>query len=120
MAAQYKRVNILDRDIQLHCNECAESRGIQNPGHSHDALLGKFAYTESRLNHRIEGITHNDNDAVRRVLHDLFSDALDDAVIRLQKIVAAHAWLTWDSCRDHDDVRVGGFFISVRSREPAV
>ena len=44
------------------------------------------------------------NDAIRRILNDLFGHALHNAVIRFQQIVAAHPRLSWNARSDHDDV----------------
>ena len=98
----------------------AEARGIEHSCHADNASLREIAHAVRGLDHRIQWIADDNDDAVRRVLHDLLGDALDDVVVRLQEIVAAHAGLARNACRDHHDVRICRVPVFVRARYAGV
>jgi hypothetical protein len=51
------------------------------------------------------------------VVHDLTDHIVHDFVIGIQKIVAAHAGLAWDSGGDDNDVGVRGVSVVVRAKD---
>ena len=60
------------------------------------------------MRHGVERIGDHDDDAVGRVLDDLFDDSFDDVVVGFEEIVAAHAGLARKTGGDDDDIAVGG------------
>jgi len=54
------------------------------PAMAEHALLGEAADLECGLGHGSEWIRHHDDDAVGRVLNDLFDDGFDHVVVRFQ------------------------------------
>src|SRR5208282_5876814 len=95
---------VLDADLELSGNKGAKAGGIQDSGHADDALAGKAADLVSGLRHGVERIGDDDEDAVRRILHDLADHVIHDFVIGIEEVVAAHTGLARDSCSDHDNV----------------
>ena len=81
VAAEHERVDVLDRDVQLHRDERAHARRIEHAGHADDALARELAQPVDRLAHRVERVGDRHDDAVRRVLDDLLGDRLHDLVV---------------------------------------
>src|SRR5687768_9672951 len=96
---------VLDRDIELHRNESAHSRGIEDPRHANHPLAREFGQSIERLGHGVERIGDWNDDAVRTMLDEPRRDALHDLEIVADEIVAAHPWLSRFTRGDDDDVR---------------
>ena len=52
-------------------DESAEAGGVEHSGHADDALARESAQLVGGLRHGVERIRHDDEDAVRRMLHHL-------------------------------------------------
>ena len=50
-------------------------------------------------------------------LPGLLGDLFDDLAVRRKKVVAAHARLAGQTCRDHDDIGPRGLIVPVRTRD---
>ncbi len=104
---------VLDADFEFLGDEGAEARGVEHAGHADDALARESAHLVSRLRHGVERVGDDDQDAVRRVVHDLADHVVHDLVVGVEQIVAAHAGLAGNSGGDDDDVGVGGVGVVV-------
>ena len=107
MTAQYERVHVFHADFAFHRDKRAHASGIKHSRHSEDAILRETADLERGLRHGIQRICHHNDDAVRRMLHDLLDDGLDHVVISLQQVVPTHPRLAGKSRGDHDYVTSG-------------
>ena len=83
-----------------------------------NAIPGKAADTQRRLNHRIQRIADHDQDTVGRFPDCLFGHALHDVVVGLEQVVTAHAGLAGNTGRDYHHVGTGGLVVAVGAREP--
>src|SRR5215471_13388049 len=108
VSAEHKRVDVLHADFALHRDKSAHSRGVEHAGHAEYTVLGEAADLEGSLRHGVERIGHDDDDAVGRMLDDLFDDSFNHVVVGLEQIVAAHAGLARETGGDDDDVATGG------------
>src|SRR5207302_2718150 len=88
---------VLDADFEFLGDKSAEAGGVEHAGHADDALTRKAAHFVGGLRHGVEGIGDDDQDAIRRVMHDLADHVIHDFVVGMQKIIAAHAGLAWNS-----------------------
>src|ERR1700674_5430564 len=111
---------VLDADFEFLRDKSAEAGGVEHAGHADDALTRKAAHLVSGLRHGVEGIGDDDEDAVRRVVHDLADYVVHDFVVRIQKVIAAHTGLARNSGRDDDDVGVGRVAIVVRTNDGGI
>src|SRR5208337_3563448 len=119
MSAQHKRVHVLHAHPALHRHKRAHPRRIQHARHPQHPILWEPAHPERRLSHRIQRIRHHNNDALRRVLHNLLHHRLYHVVIRLQQIVAAHSRLPRKSRRNYHHVASRRrAVIAIRRRNP--
>src|SRR4051812_35218635 len=84
MSSKHERMNIIDCDIQLHCDERSKSRGVEHTRHSNHTLSWKLADTKCGLRHGIERITDHNDDALRRMLYNPLGHVPDDVVIGSQ------------------------------------
>src|SRR5208337_5562052 len=105
--------HVLHAHFQFVGDEGAEAGGIEHPRHADDALARKSAELVGRLGHGVQRIRNDNQDAIRRVLHHLADYGLHDAVVRVDKIVAAHSGIAWNAGGDDDDVRNRGVFVIV-------
>src|SRR5258706_8485007 len=115
VSAENEGVNVLDTDFEFLGDKSAEAGGVQYAGHPDDALAREAAHLVGGLRHGIEGIGDDDEDAVRRVVHDLADYVVHDFVVGIQKVIAAHAGLARNSGGDDDDVGVGDVGVVVRT-----
>ena len=60
-----------------------------------------------QVHHRIKRVGDNDDKGSWGVLLDSSGNLLDDICVRLNQIVAAHAWLTWKTRCHHTHIRSG-------------
>src|SRR5205807_10064124 len=111
---------VLDADFEFLGDKSAEAGGVEHAGHADDALTRKAAHFVSGLRHGVEGIGDDDQDAIRRVMHDLADHVIHDFVVGMQKIIAAHAGLAWNSGGDDDDVGLGGVGVVVRANDVGI
>ena len=65
------------------------------------------------MGHGIERVGNDDQDAIRRVLHDLADHVRHDFIVGVQQVVAAHARLAGDSGGDDHDVGIRGVGVVV-------
>ena len=59
------------------------------------------------LRHGVERVGDDDEDAVRRMLHHLADYVAHDFEVGVQKVIAAHSRLAWNSRGDDDNVGLG-------------
>src|SRR5208337_4019441 len=104
---------VFDADFEFLRDEGAEAGGVEDAGHADDALARESTQLVRGLRHGVEWIGDDDEDAVRRVMHDLADYVAHDFVVGVQQVVAAHAGLARNSGGDDDDVGVGGVGIVV-------
>src|SRR3984893_3556138 len=107
--------NVLDADFEFLGDKSAEAGGVENTGHADDAFAWEAAHLIGGLGHGVEGIGDHDEDAVRRVAHDLADYVIHDFVVGIQKVITAHTGLARNSGGDDDDVGVGRVGVVVRS-----
>src|SRR5208282_2295010 len=69
---------VLDADLEFQRDKRAEAGGVEYSGHSNDALARKAAELVGGLRHGVERIGDDDEDAVRRVLHNLADHVAHD------------------------------------------
>src|SRR5258708_7823226 len=120
MPAENEGVDVLDTDFEFLGDKSAEAGGVQYAGHPDDALAREAAHLVGGLCHGVERIRDDDEDAVRRVVHDLADYVVHDFVVGIQKIIAAHAGLARDSRGDDDDVGVGGVGVIIRTDDVGI
>src|SRR5258708_22674708 len=120
VSAENAGANVLDTDFEFLGDKSAEAGGGQYAGHPDDALARESAHLVGGLCHGVERIGDDDEDAVRRVVHDLADYVVHDFVVSIQKIVAAHAGLARNSSGDDDDVGVGGVGVVVRADDVGI
>src|SRR6266700_1450285 len=94
MPTQYICLNITHRDIEFLGNKGAETRSIQNSGHTDYALAWETTRVISKLGHSIQWIRDHDNDTVGRVLDNFPGDLRNDLLIFLHKVITSHARFT--------------------------
>ena len=104
MTAEHERVHVFHANLALHRDERAHACGIQDASHPEHTVFREAADFECRLGHGIEGIRHHDDDALWRMLNDLFNDGLYYVVVGFQQVVAAHPGLARKARGNHDDV----------------
>src|ERR1700675_152655 len=80
-----------------------------------DAFAWEAAHLVGGLGHGVEGIGDDDEDAVRRVAHDLADYVIHDFVVGIQKVITAHTGLARNSGGDDDDGGVGRGGVVVRA-----
>ena len=115
VAAQHEGVGVLDRDAQLHRDEGAHAGAVEDARHPEDAVLGQAGDPVGHLAHRVERVRDHHQDRVRRVLEGVLGAVLDDLVVRVEQVVAAHPGLARDAGGDHHDVGAGGVLVVVRA-----
>ena len=120
VAAEDECRNVFDADFEFIGNEGAEAGGIEHSGHADHALARKSAELVGGLGHGVQRIRDNDQNAVGRMLNGFADYGFHDVVVRVEKIVAAHAGLARDAGSDDYDVGVGGVFVVVRSGDVGV
>ena len=109
------------RHVECFGEEAAHARGVQNARHAYDAVLGEAGALEGHLAHRIERVRDDDENGVGRILDHFVNDRRDDAGVRLQEVVAAHAGLAREARSDDDHVGVRRRRVVVgRADEPRV
>jgi hypothetical protein len=113
VAAEHEGAHVLDRDPELHRDEGAHARRVEDASHAEHAMLREARGPEGHLAHRVERVRDHDQHAVRRVLDDVLGALLDDLVVGVEQVVAAHAGFAGDAGGDHDDVRAGGVLVVV-------
>ncbi len=113
VSAEDEGVDVFDADFQFLGDEGAEAGGIEHAGHADHALAREAAELVGGLGHGVERVGDDDEDAVRRVLHDLADHIAHDLVVGVEQVVAAHAGLARDAGGDDDDVGVGGVGVVV-------
>src|SRR5229473_7715478 len=104
---------VLDADFEFHGDKSAEAGGVEHARHADDALTRKAAHLIGGLRHGVERIGDDDEDAVRRVVHDLADYVVHNFVVGIQKVVAAHAGLARNSGGDDDNVGASGVGVVV-------
>ena len=63
MAAEHERVDVLDRDVELHRDERPHARRVEHAGHADHALTREAAQPVDGLAHRVERIGDRHDDA---------------------------------------------------------
>src|SRR6266852_6641548 len=111
---------VLHADFEFLGNESTEAGGVEHASHADDALTRKAAHLVGGLRHGVERIGDDDEDAVRRVVHDLADHIVHDFVIGIQKVIAAHSGLARNSGGDDDDVGIGGVGVVVRANDVGI
>jgi hypothetical protein len=104
MSAKHKRMHVFDADFTLHRYEAAHARGVQHASHAENAVFRETTEFQCGLGHSIQRIGHYDDDAVRRMLHDLLDDVFHYVVVSFQQVVAAHPWFAREARGDHHNV----------------
>src|SRR5205085_3231628 len=118
--AQYERGNILDRNVQRFCKEATHSRRIQHASHANDTMLRETRTTKRDLTHSVQRIRDYNQNRIWRIAHNFVNNLADNVRVRLQKIVAAHARLSWQPGCDNDYVRPARVLVTVRAKKPNV
>ena len=120
VAAEQQRVDVLHTVAGLLGDEGLEARHVQAAGLADDALGRKAARLPGGVDHGVERVGHDDQDAVGHARADLARDAGDDAGINLDQVVAAHAGPARQPGGQHDDVRAGQLRVVVGAGHAAV
>ena len=120
MSAEDESGYVLDADFELLRDEGAEAGGVENASHADDTLAREVAELVGGLCHGVERVGDDDQDAVRRVLHNLADYVAHDFVVGVEQVVAAHAGLAGDSGGDDDDVGVGGVGVVVGAEDGGI
>ena len=120
MSAEDEGGDVLHADFQFFGDKRPEAGGIEHAGHADHALAGKSAELVGGLRHGVERVGDDDQDAVRRMLHDLADHVRHDFVVGVEQVVAAHAGLARNSGGDDDDVGVGGVGVVVGADDVGV
>ena len=115
MPAQHEGVGVLHGDAQLHGHEGPHARAVEHARHPEHAVPGQAGDAVGHLAHGVERVADHDEDGLRRVLEGLLGALLDDLVVRVEEIVAAHARLAGDAGGDDHHVAVGRFVVAVRA-----
>src|SRR5580658_431591 len=79
VSAEDKGGYVFYTDVEFQRDEGAEASGIEDAGHADDALAGKAAHLVGGLR-----VGDDDEDAVRRMLHDLADYIVHDFVVGIQ------------------------------------
>src|SRR5713226_6080514 len=106
---------VLDADFEFLRDKRSEAGGVEPAVDADDAFAREAAHLVGGLRHGVERIGDDDEDAVRRVVHDLADYVVHNFVVGIQKVVAAHAGLARNSGGDDDNIGVSGVGIVVRA-----
>src|SRR5580698_10468374 len=120
MSTENEGVDVFNTDFKFVGDESAEARGVEHSGHADDALAGKFAELVGGLRHRVERVGDDDEDTVWRVLDNFADHAAHYFVVGVEKVVAAHTGLAWNSGGDDYNVGVGGVAVVVGAGDVGV
>ncbi len=101
-------------------DEGAHARAVEDAGHAEDAVLGQARDLVGHLAHGVERVADHDQDRVRRLRERLLRALLDDLVVGVQEVVAAHPRLAGDAGGDHHHVGARGVLVVVRADHPGV
>src|SRR5208283_4681393 len=120
VSAEHEGSDVLHRNLQLHGDESAEARRVENAGHPDYAIAREAAQLVSGLRHRIQRVGDDDENAIGRMLHHLAHHIAHDLVIGVDEVVAAHARLAGNAGGDDHDVRVRGVDVIVGADDERV
>ena len=108
VAAQDRRVDVLRIEAGLHGDERLHAAAVQHARLADHPLAREAAELVRQVGHRVERVGHHDDDAVGRVLDDLFDHAGHDAGVDAHQVFTRHARLAGNAGGDDDDIGVGG------------
>src|SRR5208282_205373 len=111
---------VLDANVERLRDKSAKAGGVEYAGHADDTLARKAAQLVGGLRHGVERVGDDDEDAVRRMLHHLADYVAHDFEVGVQKVIAAHSRLAWNSRGDDDNVRLGCVGIVVRAEDGGI
>ena len=77
MAAQQHRVDVADRDAELHLQERPVARRVQHARHAHDAVGREAALHVRDVRHHVERVGDDDDDGVADISDDFPLDATE-------------------------------------------
>ena len=103
--------NVFDRYFELPSDECCETCGVENASLTNNALCREAGDFAAQGNHSVERIGDYDDDCIRCVDTDAFSNCGHDLGVNFDQVIAAHARLTRQA--SSNDNNVGACNISV-------
>ncbi len=95
-------------------------RGVQHAGHADDPLAREARLLHGHVAHHVERVRDHDDDALRRDALDFARHRADDAGVRLDQVVPAHARLPGDAGGHDEDLRPRRLVVAVRADDPGV
>ncbi len=104
MSAKNKCVHVFYRDVEFFGQEVLEACRVEHTSHAHDFVRWKARELAQRPNHCIKWVGDADNKGVWRMLANAFTNLLHDFQVNAQKIVTAHARLTWHTSGHNNDI----------------
>src|SRR5215204_3203692 len=113
MPAEDEREDVAHGDLELFGYERAVASRVENAGHADHPLPREAARLHRHVAHRVERVSDDDEDGLRRVRYDLSGDASHDVLVRLQQVVAAHSRLAGTTAGYDDHVRARGLLVIV-------
>ena len=90
MAAQDKALHILHRHVQLPGDKGAEARRVQHARLAEHAVFRERADAIGQVDHRVERVADQQQDALRRVAHHLLDHGQDNTGILVHQVIARH------------------------------
>ncbi|ENN89596.1 hypothetical protein RHSP_59721 [Rhizobium freirei PRF 81] len=104
VATKNESGDVLDGNVEFLGKEEAEARAVKHACHA-DNLVGRQARELlQRPDHGVERVGDADHESIRGILLDAGADLLHDLEVDAEKVVAAHARLAGNACRDDADV----------------
>jgi hypothetical protein len=113
--AQDQREDVAHRDLEFLGYEGTVAGGVEDAGHPDHALAREAARLQRYVAHSVQRVRHDHDDAVRRVFHQLLGYALDDPLILVEQVFAAHPRLAGLAAGYDDYVRARGLLVAVRA-----
>jgi hypothetical protein len=86
---------------------------VQNAGHADDPFAIEPGLPIGGLHHRVQRVGNDNQNRFRRIHNHLRHHVGHDLEVGVQQVVAAHARLARNACRDDHDVAVGGVGVVV-------
>jgi hypothetical protein len=106
VAAEEEALDVFDADAEFHGEEGFVASDIEGTGLTEDAVGGEAGDLPHHVDHGVEGVADDDDDGVGGVLLDVLGDALDDAGVDADEVIAALAGLTGHTGGDDDDIGI--------------
>ena len=115
MAAQNKCSHVFHRDVKFFRQEMAKTRAVQNACHAAHPFMRQARKFAQGPNHRVQWVGDTDHKSVGRMIADAFANRFHDLEVDPQKIIAAHARLTRNTCGHNAYISARNISVIIRA-----